>query len=218
MKLPFDKIYCLHLSDNTNRYTHMINEFKRLGIESQVDFWWTCKRPISTKIGNYLTELHTDFLDNIYNTNNRVYGGVFNCAFEHYTIIKTSYERGFNSILIIEDDIKFINNINLIEWTFNNLPDNYCCVKFYGSVYIWMQQPYYIFDYNKQQDFSNKNFTNKCYSTALYCLDRTGMKKYIDAFDKQIRPADMIFEDFLSDIYYVKQPLCISQIFDSNIE
>ena len=52
MKLPFDKVYMLHLAENENRLNFMVNQFKHHGISKQVEIWWTCKRDISIEIGN----------------------------------------------------------------------------------------------------------------------------------------------------------------------
>ena len=113
MKLPFDKVYMLHLAENENRLNFMVDQFKHHGISKQVEIWWTCKRDISIEIGNKLNSLHTEQYD-WYQGNEEskgVYGGVFNCAFEHYTIIKQAYLRGFESILIIEDEYSLADAI-----------------------------------------------------------------------------------------------------------
>lgn len=209
MDLPFDKIYCLHLAECQNREENMIKQFKKLGIEDKAQFWWTCKKNVSNKIGDFLTSIHTDGYDGLRKNNETIYGNVYNCALEHYNIIKTSYLRGFNSILIMEDDIEFIDDLNLIEWTFNNLPENYCCVKFYCTgVELGGAKQANTFTTDDPQEFSKKDFLGKPNSAVLYCLDRDGMKKYIDSFDKRIQCADYIFFDFLDDIYVTKQKLC----------
>ena len=63
MKLPFDKVYMLHLAENENRLNFMTKQFKHHGISKQVEIWWTCKRDISVEIGNILNSLHTDTYD-----------------------------------------------------------------------------------------------------------------------------------------------------------
>jgi len=188
MLLPFDKIYCLHLAENQERYHHCLKEYKRLGIENKINFWWTCRHEISKKIGQFLTELHNEDynrLDNLID----IYAGVFNCVFEHYSIIKTSYYRGFNNILILEDDLEFIDNIKLIENTFMNLPRDYDIIKFYDIEG----------DVNKDWYSNNESYIQKFikvynfgHSTAFYALSRRGMKLYCDLMDKKLVAADNI--------------------------
>lgn len=57
-------------------------------------------------IGESISDLHTEFYDKARKlVNPDIYGAVFDCAYNHYSIIKQAYLRGFNNILIIEDDI-----------------------------------------------------------------------------------------------------------------
>lgn len=208
MKLPFDKVYCLHLAESVDRYESITKEFDRLGISDQVEFWWTCKRPISKQIGDSLESLHTLYYDKKRKKKDDVYAGVFNCAFEHYSIVKQAYLRGFNSILIIEDDIGFIDDLDRIEYIFNNLPNNYICVKFWST---------HINNLESKKNFSRENFKLKSCSTACYCLDKIGMEKYINSMDRYFTCADMAFEKFIDDIYVVSNPICEPKGFNSEI-
>ena len=118
MKLSFDEVYCLHVAENSDKYNLMMSEYERVDIKDQVKIWWTVKRKISTQIGNSIDTLHSIYYDNIKRANKNVYGAVFNCALEHYTIVKQAYLRGLNTILVLEDDIKFIDNISAVEKAF----------------------------------------------------------------------------------------------------
>ena len=50
-----------------------------------------------------------------------IYCAVFNCAFEHYTIVKQAYLRGLNNILVFEYDIRFISNVCAAKKVFTKL-------------------------------------------------------------------------------------------------
>lgn len=197
MKLPFDKIYCIHLAENEIRYKNLIDEFERLGIKDQVEIWWTCKRKISTEIGNNLESLHTIFYNYKRRQNEDVYGAVFNCSFEHYTIIKQAYLRGLNSILILEDDIDFNKNISNDEINniFANIPEDYDIVKLYNEEFDKNES-------NKPFSFIlNKNINIYKYSLSSMCyaLSRNGMKKYIEKMDEKFEIADRILDTLKSD-------------------
>ena len=200
MKLPFDKIYCLHLADDTERYEQCICEFKRIGILDQVEFWWTCKRNISNEVGltipTLIDQTYEDWLSKNLISRKELAGNVFNCAFEHYTIVKTSYQRGFNHILIIEDDIRFIDNLKLIEDTFSNLPEDYDILKLHdseGSAY----EDWYWDGPSDKQVFRKEN--NFAHSTLCYALSNKGMYAYYRLLDYRFTAADQINVSTLSE-------------------
>ena len=91
MITKFDKMYVIHLAECTDRYENMMKEFQKMGMENEVEVWWTCKRKISNQIGDNIKTLCTAFYDEKRQTCDNVYGSVFNCSFEHYSIIKQAY-------------------------------------------------------------------------------------------------------------------------------
>ena len=134
MIFPFDKIICLHLVEDINRYNSIIDQIKYFGIEDKFEFWYTCKKsPITNQIGNNMNNLKDGYYESIKRKNPDVYGNVFDCAYNHYNIIKTAYLRGFNNVLIIEDDILFNKDKKILETLFNNIPQDYNIIKFYYS-------------------------------------------------------------------------------------
>ena len=183
----FDKIYILHLSDRKDRYDNMIKEFTRMNLQDNIDIWWTCKRPISCVCGDYIKTLHTKDYDRIREINKNLYGGVFNCAFEHYTIIKTSLERGLNNILIFEDDIKFYKDREYfdkcIEGITNDMP---ICKLYYSGESLQ--------EYNNSNDpiFSPIKDVG-IHSTAAYALNREGMEIMTNIYDKFFPVSDLAF-------------------------
>lgn len=223
MNLPFDKIFILHLAENKDRLDNINNEIKRLGIEDKTNIWWTCFRKISTEIGNNLPLLkYNGFYENYKKYNPDIYGRVFNCSFEHYTIIKTAYLRGFNHILILEDDFKFIDDINSIEYVFNNLPDDYDVIKFFYT-YLFKFSNKFNYEKDKNSKLFTKinNFNENNYgSTLCYALSRKGMKHLIELYDKKFQVADVIFFDvdcknintYLSNYIIVHENNSISNI------
>lgn len=212
MIFPFDKIICLHLVEDKKRYNSIINQVKYFGVEDKFEFWYTCKKsPITNLIGNNMDNLKDGYYENKIKTNPNVYGNVFDCAYNHYNIIKTAYLRGFNNILIIEDDILFNKDKNFLEILFNDIPQDYNIIKFY-----------YSFDYNKFNiselkyvDKSYKQFYKYMFSTLCYGLSRKGMEIIIDEYENNFAAADVILEniknnDEKNDKYYILsyQKLC----------
>lgn len=187
----FDKIYCLSLTSEKERYNNCVKQFNKLNLP--VKFWYTCKRRwnhieyivpgIRTKYYDY----GCGFKDNPYS-----YSGFFNCALEQYTIIKTSYERGMNYIAIIEDDIHFINDYEKVLTYLNNIPNDFNIIKFHNSMpdnYILKSNDLY---YSIYKCFDS---VHHYYSSMFYALDKKGMEIYIDYFDNiEFTGSDLIFE------------------------
>lgn len=186
MKLPFDKVYCLHLVEDTNRYENIKKQFKKLNIEDQVNIWWTCKRPISNFIGDKLTTLHSRGYDDVISQYNfkTLYGGAFNCAYEFYTIIKTTYLQGYETILVMEDDIIFYDDFDY-EHFFSNLPNDWDILRLGYS----KQHEEYIKKHNTSGNFLFKadvQFAGMC----LTAFNRKAMKFYIDFMDDKFKYSD----------------------------
>lgn len=196
MRLPFDEVYCLHLAENSDKYNLMMSEYEKVGIKDQVKIWWTVKRKISAQIGNSIDTLHSTFYDKLKKTNKNIYGAVFNCALEHYTIVKQAYLRGVNTILVLEDDIKFIDNISAVEKAFTQLPSQWDVLKFYNGFNARQNS---IPKYNCEDDLWNKITTKfkSEESTACYAFNRDAMKFYIDSMDRCFIFADGIFPIFI---------------------
>lgn len=207
IKLPFDKCYCLHLSEASDRYENLINEFNNLGIKDKVEIWWTSKKPINIVIGNNIESLKTEYYERLYKQNKNIYSRVFDCAYNHYSIIKQAYERGLNNILIIEDDIYFNKNKNIINNIFNIMPNNYKMIRFYTT--------YNYFETNKNNNKEisyitrdDEYFYEMCNSSLCYALSNEGMKIVIDEYEKCFQQPDVILNNIcwnysLNDNIYI---------------
>ena len=212
MKFPFEKIFCLHLAEDVDRYNNINSIIKHFNIEDQFEYWWTCKKsPINNPIGNNMDNLKDGYYENKIKTNPNVYGNVFDCAYNHYSIIKQAYLRGLNSILIIEDDIQFTRNDEILSNLFEMMPKDYNIIKFY-----------YSFDMNKEKlktikyvDKSDPHFYNYDFSTLCYALSKEGMRIMIEEYENNFRSADVVLEnikknDSKNDKYFILsfQALC----------
>lgn len=199
MILPFDKVYCLHLTEATERYDNIMEQFAKLGITDQVNIWWTCLRPISTDIGNNIPTLHTKYYDDVKNGYNpNVYGSVFNVSFEFYTIIKQAYLRGFNTILLMEDDIRFKDGYDY-ESLFANLPEDWDILRLGFSDYHddWIRKEEKFKTDDSELLKINWQFGGMC----LIALNRNAMKYYIDYMEAKFECADYPF----TFVYHNKQ-------------
>lgn len=202
MKLPFEKIYCIHLAEDVERYELLMNELRRIGIEDQVDIWWTSKKNINTIIGNSMTSLHTQYYDEIKESIcPNVYQGVFDCTYNHYSIISQAYARGLKSILIFEDDIIFNDDVEKIKAVFDSIPDDYTIVKFHN---VWVCGEYALcknpikenlsYDVPKFITYDDESFMTYGNSLLCYGMTHDGMKHILDAYDRGFQASDIVVE------------------------
>lgn len=202
MKLPFEKIYCIHLAEDVERYEFLMNELRRIGIEDQVDIWWTSKKNINTIIGNCMPSLHTPFYDNIKaNIHPHVYQRVFDCTYNHYSIISQAYARGLKSILIFEDDIIFNDDVDKIKAVFDSIPDDYSIVKFHNMMvcneYALLENPIkdnLSYDVPKYITYDDESFDTYSCSLLCYGMTHEGMKYILDAYDRNFQASDVVIE------------------------
>ena len=94
MKKYFDKIYCINLDSRSDRWNQCIEEFKKVGIEDIVE--------------RFSAE--------------QLIPGIAGCTKSHYEIIKQCKKNNFKNVLILEDDVTFINS-NFLETIDKSISD-----------------------------------------------------------------------------------------------
>lgn len=230
MKLPFDKIYCLHLVEAKDRYDSVLEECDKINLENEISFWYTSKKPINATIGNNIQSLHDKYYDKFAIKNEYTYGACFDCAYNHYSIIKQAYIRGLNNILIIEDDIFFNNNTDILKDIIDNIPYNYDVLKLYNtSIRDVLKQPNvsmfcdYLYTFKNYFELLNKNnYKHFYHSTLCYALSRKGMKALIDEYETNLVAADIALNNIRLNkeinFYTLKSNVfCMPKKFSSNI-
>lgn len=179
----FDKIYVIHCAENESRMNNI--NFQKKQNNLNIEIFWSCYQPHSYICANSL----------IFANKGRAFNNAaeFNLTRNFYTIIKTSYLRGFNNILIFEDDFSLMKSEYLNEFM-NNIPNDFDIIQF--SMLFKND----MLDYNNLiQEYENGNYFIKSsigvWSNNGLALSRNGMKYFIDEIDKEFRAADYpIFE------------------------
>lgn len=115
-------------------------------------------------------------------------------SIEHYNIIKSAYNRKLNHIIVCDIGFNYINNLSIVNYYLNNIPQDYVCCKLYSDKFEYEENanPTYI----KVDDISNNNNFNEC-----YLLSRYGMKTILDILDKNIIPMKEVFNKIKKDCY-----------------
>ena len=218
MNIPFDKIYVLNYVKATERKERLLSNIHNcLGVIDKVDLR-ICDTLPMCMVEHSKDILHSEYYNKrVHEQNNMyIYNNALSSALNHFFVINSSYELGYENILVLEDDTLFVNDSNLIEYTFNNLPINYGICKYYFQCYNcfgWHSDYSYItnnfFEQNdKIQEYSRVNFTNKQSGANMYSLDRTGMKMLIDKYNEEIHVFDDMLWFFTDKIWFTKYPIC----------
>lgn len=179
MNIPVDKIYCIQYLEAPERREYMIDQFKRLDILDKVEFY----NAINFK---------KIFPENILNNLNKDICSfpIMGCAISHYSVIKTAYALNYKSILVLEDDISFLKDENILQEYFNNIPNDWDYIKF--IVPIDKTIKYNLPTAKHFLNFRDLNIISAPCAGA-YMINRKAMKLYINYQESHpLKPADLI--------------------------
>jgi hypothetical protein len=131
LKTYFDKTYCINLERRPDRWSKVIVEFKKVGFFDDV----TKYKAIDGK------ELDTSKFKH----NPNLLLGELGVMETHINIIREAKESEFSSILIVEDDVQFTNEINDLKGYMDSVPDNWDMIYFGGN-HIYGKPPIKVND------------------------------------------------------------------------
>jgi hypothetical protein len=180
----FDKIYVIHCVENEQRYKNIT--FQKEQGDIDLDIWWTCYHPWSDVMMNGM--ILSNACRYILN------GNELNLMREFYTIIKTSYLKGYDHILIFEDDFQLMKK-DYLSMFLDKMPEDFDIIQFsilFNPNFFNMNK---IFNAYQNGQYFIKAPTG-FWSNCGLALSKNGMKYFIDTIDKEMQAADIpIFED-----------------------
>ena len=183
MKLPFSETWLINLVSRPDRYEKMKKQFDYFG--------WDVKEH-KTVVHPWCKDIAEWF--NISKKGGLEIPNAFSCTREHYTLIKSAYLRGLDSICIIEDDVSFNKNISIWEEYLNNLPEDWDVIRLCslrGKV---------------EQDIIATHCPNflwipvftGMWGTGCYALNRKGMEYMMASIEMYMQPIDVPLYNLLS--------------------
>lgn len=133
----------------------------------------------------------------------------YDCARNHYTIIKTAYDLGYEHILVMEDDIRFLKDANIFNMYLKKIPNDYDVLQF-GAFTMEPDIEKYLLD--DELWFEHEDVP--AWNTSMYALSRRGMIYYLGCMDTLFRQADVPLyiaplQKGLIHAYLCKTPLVI---------
>ena len=176
----FDKIFLLTLSSRPDRLYHMKQMFNELHIDiNKIDVHVTTPFPYNNIICKAF---------NLYqNKQSFTKSNEYDCARNHYAMVRQALDEGHKHILILEDDICFSKNVKLITDFINNIPYDYDILQFGG----FTTNPKVESILNKYPDEFWVKHPEVClWTTSMYALSKRGMIYYLTFLEKWFSVAD----------------------------
>ena len=183
-KKYLDKIYCLNFTKTKNNIDFLYSELKRVGIYDSGIFY---------EFINISSPIYKRMYDSIFYKNNPSYRAIcspeystlFDSTFCHYFLIKQGYELGYDRIAIIEDDVRFTNDVKKFIDEKNYI-DNPACID-------------------------GRNNIQFVHGGAFNIYTRVGMKAVIDKFETlSFSPIDL-YDVFDCNVCFVYPNICTQQ-------
>ena len=174
----FDRIYCINFSQYTERKQLMQFQLNRVGILNSGIFEWQI-----TYSGPF-EKLYLQMLEEGNNNNQDLTLARVSTILGHLQAIKKAYYNNYERVLIIEDDERFLKDLDELQKKLDNLPskDEYDLVLLDKFCFTYSQ---YRQLKNNKSNFINKDYAKfeKCVSAGCYVLNRTGMEVLISIYD-----------------------------------
>ena len=168
----FDYVGVVCYTGYKDRAESLLHELKRVGLGEKAHIHWDVPSPFRDKL--YSAVKKSPFCSR---------GGCFYMMVSHYNIIKTAYELGCKSVLVMEDDIRFLKDFNKVYELLSSIPLDY---------------DHLMLDRNKLSNQECSVFSNvggkdtgwyqfsELGSTGCYALSRRGMKRYIELVEDDV--------------------------------
>ena len=150
--------------------------------------------------------------------------GCFNIGMNNYRAIATAYHLGCKNCFVMEDDVRFLKDISLIEEILESIPANY------DLVLLDNNKPCSIHEEEYLEIFRRKISTHWCRfsnlrSTGCYLMSRRCMSRYIKLFEDPVylrgvlrNPDGYFMTNYLGEdmnLYVSTPPLALQKTFST---
>lgn len=177
MKLPFSETWLINLVSRPDRYEKMRKKIDYFGWE--VKDHRTVIHPWCGEIAKNFNATGKGYLNS---------PNAFSCTREHYTLIKSAFLRGLESICVMEDDVSFNSDIKVWEEYMSNLPEDWSILRL-CSLRGKNEQDIIETEYNESTMWAP--VSTGMWGTGCYALNRLGMEYMIKSIEAFMQPIDL---------------------------
>ena len=174
----FDKTYCINLGRRPDRWEKVCNEFKRLGFDDIKRF-----EAIDGKVFDWSKTKH----------NPNLLVGELGLIETHINLIKEAIDDKIKTILILEDDVYFTNEFNLLDEYMEKLPSD-LDMLYLGGNHSYGPQPINVNDKILK--------LTKTYTTHAIAIKDTLFETILAMTEDRKKQIDVYYAD-LQNIYNV---------------
>jgi hypothetical protein len=186
--MAYDHAYCINLERDTEKRSKIEMEFDTQGIDVEFIKAFDAKEN-GIKKENVRREIHP---------------GEFGCLMSNYMVWKDMLEKGYKSVLIMEDDIELVPH-------FKDILDNLEFPKEWDIIYLEYVSP--VYDGPATKDMQE----GRCLGTMCHLISESGAKKLV-AFDpRDWRGADKQLAQIPLKSFYSNKRLARHDLLNSGI-
>lgn len=180
----FDRIFCVHYVEYKQREAHIKNELKRIGISDSgiLEWRYTYKNEFEQNLAKYLRVSACSLI-----------GPLF---IETKRIIAQSLYEGYKRILVIEDDVSFLNDTNVIDSILEDMPEDANVIQFTkmtNMIPARIMKWNYLVANKKINDSYVIADGNVFWDGGCYALSRKGMEMLDKVMSKDLINSDNCF-------------------------
>ena len=196
----FEIKFLLCCTKYKQRYEKIVPELARVGITDYIVQWDVPETPIKDILRRNIRV--NKFLQDI---------GPFSCCLSHYKAIKTAQGLGVKSCLIMEDDIRFRLDIDILKATLGSLPQDYDYAQFENVKPYEMELGEYL-------GLKDKNIINKQWRRFVnlrgggcYAMSKIAISRMAEAIEDRItgRKGKLKINDrYISKMYGLNKYFC----------
>jgi len=181
----FDYIGLVCYTGYTDRFRELKPELERVGLLGKVKLHWDFPSVYRDKLFNAVGK-------SSYNAK----GGSFYMGVNHYNIIKTAQQLGCNSVLVMEDDIRFLTDLNLLKKIVETIPEDYDIALFDRSKPGDESIDEFVSDVQNRMVSTYWREYDKASSCGMYALSKKGMDRYLTILEKEVNRGAIRNSDF----------------------
>lgn len=183
-KRYLDQIYSITQAKNIEKNKELQEELDRVGI-------------LKSGIYTRMIDVNSPFYKIIYDSLNKIndtscYNGGFKMTMNSYFAIKQAYEQGYNKIMIVEDDVRFLNSLKKINELMKYIIKLMDKLKQYDIIVCnaenVMYSNHYDFNENYINEIKNVSINDQLYVTYYSCAtcviyNRNAMEQLINFYE-----------------------------------